>query len=119
MKLAFFGKSPLWNKVLNNELLEYFPKLSHIETIVTCDNYQLLENYDIVIPLLEEHVLTLYENNIIDNSIMPKKEHIKLLCCKFKFNIFINANYFQQYVPETYNNFEDIKYLQLLLKDLT
>ena len=46
MKLAFFGESPLWNKVLNNELLEYFPKLSHIETIVTCDNYQLLENYD-------------------------------------------------------------------------
>ena len=116
MKLVFLGNNGMWNKVLNKELLENFDNLEDIESIITCHNYETLKTYDIIVPLLESDILKLYENNIIKNAIMPSLNNFKILCCKHNFNEFINSMSFQQYVPTTYNNLDEITQLPIILK---
>ena len=118
MKLVFFGFSPMWNKVLNSDLLKYLPKLETISAITTYrdSDFESLKSYDIIIPLLENDILQLYERNITKNVFMASFSNVNTLCCKFKFNDFMVNNSFQQYIPATYNNLKNITQLPVIFK---
>ena len=115
MKVVIFGHALPWTNVVNNSLLKDMPYLEDIVNITTIDK-PLLEQYDVIIPLLEHHYFSLYQANFTKNVVMPSLNNIKTLNCKNEFKKFIIDNSLEQYVPKTYNKFNEFTLLPLILK---
>lgn len=111
MRLCFFGYVCSWMDALNNKLI-----LNGVTTIknVTSIHSILNHDYDIVIPLLEEHALTLHENKI--NNISPTSNIINTFRCKSKFYDYVITNSLHNYVANTYRKIDEVTFLPIIVK---
>ena len=103
MIIIFFGlHSRSWMDVLNNKLITDFSKhtnITEIKNIYTINNlHELGLSKVCIIPLMETHMLQLYNNKI--NALMPSLEHIKQFSCKKQFITYVTK---KLYIVKPYN----------------
>ena len=116
MIIVFFGKhSNDWMDTLTSITPEDFndfvsskhTNITEIKNIYTINNlHELGLSKVCIIPLMETHMLQLYNNKI--NALMPSLEHIKQFSCKKQFITYVNNNKLEMYTPKIYNSHDEI-----------
>lgn len=111
MIIIFFGLHSIdWMDVLNNTLITYFSHDTNITEIKNMYNVNNLNTIDLtsvyIIPLMEKHMIELYNNNI--KGLMPSLEQINIFSCKKKFSLYVENNNLQHYTPKVYNSIDEI-----------
>jgi predicted ATP-grasp superfamily ATP-dependent carboligase len=105
--LIIYGNQPGWVNFSSDVLLPYF--YDFIKKIKIFKNITELLDYlndegsndtNYILPLLEESMVELHENNIY--AMMPKWDVACLFQNKQLFNNYVNNNNLMQYIPKTY-----------------
>jgi predicted ATP-grasp superfamily ATP-dependent carboligase len=117
--LIIYGNQPGWINFSSDVLLPYFydfiKKIKLFDTIPALVDYLNGEgsnNVNYILPLLEESMLELHENNIY--AMMPKWDIVCLFQNKQLFNNYVNNNNLVRYIPITYTEPSNSKELVIV-----
>jgi len=114
MFLIFYGQhSKQWMQMLNDKLLvDLQPTITRIENCATY--HDKLSTADLIIPLMEHHMLDLYKHNI--PACMPDQKTILIFMCKKKFAEYVSLHGLDSYTPKTYHRLADCVGQTLIVK---